>query len=420
MTTFRLWPGNPALAASSYSGPFEAGITWQVTQGGMWLQGYWWYVPAGGATSPQEFCLYCLTSSSAGTLMPAATVTSGALTAGTWNYVPLAAPVPVAIATPYMAATGFTANGTFASQSSQFGTGGPYVSGLANGPLTAFSDATGGGTLGTGNPWGGMPQGTFGTASADPTAHMPVGGSNSASFGLDVQVSTVAPPGYRGPWSLYPGTVAARAGASPDTAVPYGVAVEVACTAACTVTAIRYYSPSAATVLASWCGVWDVATTTCIGEQLSPSWSGAAGSGWVAASLPAPVTLVPGRRYKLQVNVTVSSVATLKDAADPWGPAGSLSGGIASGPVTAVPLATASSAWNYSNNAAGSPPYSDGTAVTHAQSTFSQTVAGYSGRPPYPLLWANAGTGSGTQDYFVDGVFYNLASSGLLMAAGIT
>ena len=64
-----------------------------------------------------------------GALIPAATVTSAALTAGQWNYIPLAAPLPLAIGACYNACTGFT--GSFPVTNNQFGSGEPYAAGIA-------------------------------------------------------------------------------------------------------------------------------------------------------------------------------------------------------------------------------------------------------------------------------------------------
>lgn len=418
MTTSSLYSHSGSLATSTSSVPFIAGIGFQATSGIVWLQGYWWY--AGGAISPQKFALWCVTGGTtygggiAGSVVPGSTVTSGTLTANAWNYVPLPSPVPLSVGCPYVAATGLTINGAFAAVNNQFSSGGPYGSGLASGALLAFGDSTAGGT--NGNPWGGWPNGLFATGQGtDPAAYMPRAGSNSANFGIDVQVSDAAPPGFTGPWTFYPSATVARPPTTPDAAAPYGVAVEGLCTAPARLTGIMVYSPAAATVLPAWCGAWDVATQQCVAENLAPPWSGGIGSGWVQSPV-APVTLVPGRRYRFQVNVTTNSVAVAKDAGDPWGPSGALRNGIAAGPVTAVPLSNASSAYNYNNNPGGTPPYSDGTLLAHGQSVFSQTVAGWSGRPPFPVLWANGGGGgSGTQDYLVSPVCYSAAGSALML-----
>lgn len=425
MTSYTLFPSRPALAAGSSSPtPFIAGISFRA---GGWLEGYWWYVPPGGPTAAQKFALWCITGGpgagtpTAGSVVAGSVVLpadSGPLTAGAWNFIPLAAPIPLAIATPYMAATGFSITSVFTDVPNQFGSGDPFASGITNGPLFGFSDATGGGTAGTGNPWQ-LPQGSFSIAGSDPAVIMPAGSSNSGNFGIDVQVSDTVPAGYRGPFSFYPNTAAASVAVAGDAAVNYGVAVEGLASSAVSCATVRYFSPKTATQLATWCGVWDVATQTLISSNPAPSWSGAAGSGWVQASLPVPARIGAGKRFKLHVHngASVPGVCFAKDTTDRWG-TGLLAGGIAAGPVTAPGLSGASDAWNYNNNPAGTPPYSDGTHLAHGQSTFSQTAPG-TATPPYPLLWASGGTADGTQDYFVDGVFSLASGSGLLMASGL-
>lgn len=422
MAVYSLFPTRPVVTTATSSVPFICGTSFEVTSGGCWFPGYWWY--AGGATAPQKFCLHCITggpgagTSTASVVVPGSVVTSGALTANSWNYVPLATPIPICIATPYMAATGFTISGAFANQHNMFGTGDPYVSGITSGPLFGFSDSTGGGTAGTGNPWQ-IAQGTFATsAGTDPTAHLPTASGNSSFYGIDVSISDTAPSGWTGPFSFYPGTAWASVAATADLGVNYEVALEGIANQAVTCTAVRYFSFPGVSQLATWIGVWDVASKTLLASSSSPSWSGAAGSGWVQASLPVPASIGAGKRFKIAVYNGNSSAGTCftKDTTDRWG-TGLLANGIVNGPITAPGLSNASSAYNYNNNPAGNPPYSDGTLLSHGQSIFGQTAAGGSS-PPYPLLWASAGTADGTQDYFIDGLFY-LAPSGLLMASYI-
>ena len=141
--TYRLFPStNGPSSPVSYSGPFMAGILFKVTTGGCWFDGYWWWVsPSGQSTSAQKFALWSVYNGGVGTLIPAATVTSGALTAGQWNYVPLATRIPLAIGACYNACTGLSGN--FPDTQSQFGSGEPYSAGIVNGPLSAFSDQSG-------------------------------------------------------------------------------------------------------------------------------------------------------------------------------------------------------------------------------------------------------------------------------------
>src|SRR5512146_3058124 len=77
----------------------------------MWFDGYWIWVPGtNGDTVSRSFALWNVTGNGAATLVSPATVAaSGTLTAGQWNYVPLAGPVQLAIGTTYNACTGWTA-----------------------------------------------------------------------------------------------------------------------------------------------------------------------------------------------------------------------------------------------------------------------------------------------------------------------
>ena len=135
INTYRLFPNtNGPSSPVNYGGPFLAGVLFEVTTSGTWFQGYWWWVcPSGQSTAAQKFALWNVTSGASGTLIQNSVVTSGPLTAGQWNYVPLSTPVPLAIGTCYNATTGFT--GSFPNTQNQFGSGDPYGSGIVAGPL---------------------------------------------------------------------------------------------------------------------------------------------------------------------------------------------------------------------------------------------------------------------------------------------
>ena len=108
----------------------------------MWFEGFWWWVcPSGQPTSSQQFALWNVTREGIGTVIPGSVATSGELTAGQWNWVPLSAPVQLAIGTSYNACTGFT--GGFPNTNDQFGADGPFAAGIVNGSLSAYSDADG-------------------------------------------------------------------------------------------------------------------------------------------------------------------------------------------------------------------------------------------------------------------------------------
>ena len=332
--TYRLFTtiAGPSVPVS-YSGPFIAGINVGVTIGGCWLTGYWWWVcPSGQSTAAQMFALWCLSSAGAGSLIADGTVTSGALTAGQWNYVPLAAPVPLAIGATYVAATGFSGN--FPDTSGQFGSGDPFAAGIVNGPLTAFSDASG--SLPT--PFG-TDQGVFSVAGTDPTAAMPAYGTDSSNFWVDVQVSTSAPAGTS--YRLWPNLPALPGNVNSDTS-SYTLATEFELTEPCTLDNIWFYSQAGAAALPVRCAIWDVGSQSEVPgtDNNPPAWSGAAGSGWVSCSYSG-VTL-PAGDYKVAVFYGGGSqwyVATNGY----WGSGGVGGNGITTGPVTAPASSAATS-----------------------------------------------------------------------------
>jgi hypothetical protein len=340
----------PPGLTSYNSTPFQAGTMFSVLAGGMWLEGYWWWVPPGGDVAAQKFCLWNRYSASAQGLIPAATVTSGPLTAGAMNYVPLAAPVQIAIGTLYIAATGWQpgSSGGFPDSGSQFGSGQLYSGGVTNGPLTAWSDTPNGGSYGFSAPsmnWG-MNQGLFGTGAAgtngDPVLNFPGSQSNSSNFWVDVQVSDTAPADYGGSYRIWPNRYGAE-GTGVDTAANYILATEFTLSAACTLDNIWFYSPPGVTQLPTQCAIWDVATQTMVSGTLktAPGWSGAAGSGWVSASYSG-VTL-PAGDYKVSVWNGNATPAGFNEYSPQWFTTGYGGSGITTGPLTVPDAATATS-----------------------------------------------------------------------------
>ena len=357
----------------SYGGSFLAGIQFQVTAGGMWFEGYWWWVcPSGQPTSAQKFALWNVTELG-GTLIPDSVVTSGALTSGQWNWVPLSVPLPLAVGTCYNACTGFT--GSFPNTNDQFGAGDPYAAGLVNGPLTAYSDTDG--SLRT--PYG-TSQGVFGVAGTDPSVNMPGSGSNSANFWMDLQVSDTAPTGYSGSYRLWPNNWDAEAGTLADDAFNYVVATEVHLSQSCTLNKIWYYSPPGVAQLATECGVWDMSTQKLVAENTSPSWSASAGSGWISCAFTG--VTVPAGKYKVAVyNGVATPVPWSAKRLNYWD-IGAGQNGITNGPLYAPQLADASTANIY-----------NGTGQESGQCTFAVG-------PPnqYPDLYDDGHA----QNYWVD------------------
>lgn len=332
--TYRLFPStNGPSSAVAYGGAFLAGVLFQVTTGGTWLDGFWWWVcPSGQPTSPQKFALWALYNVGDGALVPAATVTSGPLTAGQWNYVPLATPVPLAPGACYNVCTGFS--GGFPNTNNQFGAGDPYSAGIVTGPLSAFSDQSG--TLPAPLM---MPQSVFGVAGTDPTVNMPSVGYQSANFWMDLQVGTSPPAGTS--YRLWPSYPTLPGVASIDT-VGYTLANEFQLSQSCTLNKIWFYSGPGATALPTRCAIWNVGSQTEVAgtDNSSPSWSGSAGSGWVACAYSG-VTLSPGD-YK---------VAAFSPGGSPWfqvtpgywNDGGPGTNGIRSGPLNAPGTSNATS-----------------------------------------------------------------------------
>jgi hypothetical protein len=311
-TTYRLFPSTDGPAsAASYKGSFISGVQFEVTTGGCWLEGYWWWVCQSGGqpTSAQEFALWQVYTDvgSAGNLIPSGTVRSGSLRTGAWNYVALTQPVPLAVGATYIAATGV--NGPFPATNGAFGAGQPYAAGITDGPLFAYSDAGGSAPAPTG-----LAQAVFSTAGSDPTVEMPAGGSSSSNFWVDVQISTSAPSGasYR-LWPNYP--VIAGQPANDPFAQSFGT--EFWLSEACTLDKLWFYSPpSTADVtisqLPTACAIWsvpasvgDTASMISGTEVTTPAWSGNPGTGWVCVDYTG-VTLEPGH-YKATIYCGVNA-----------------------------------------------------------------------------------------------------------------
>ena len=334
MTAYRLFssvsgPSSPV----SYTGPFLAGVVFQVTTGGVWFDGYWWWVcDTGQPTGAQTFALWAVYDDGTGALVPAATVKSDTLTAGQWNYVPLPTPLPMAIGACYNACTGFT--GGFPNTNNEFGSGQAYSAGIVNGPLSAFSDQSG--TLPA--PFS-MTQGIFGVAGADPTATMPVQGYQSGNFWMDLQVTDTAPAG--GSYRLWPSYPTIPATTNEDN-LEQTFGTEFLLSEPCDLNNIWYYSPPSVSppTLPTICAIWDAQTRQVVSstQNNSPSWSGEAGSGWVASAYSG-VTL-PAGDYKVTVYTPGGSDNFYQETEDYWG-TGAGAHGIVSGPLTAPNTADA-------------------------------------------------------------------------------
>lgn len=367
MTSYRLMDGvsgrpgtgssvtQPPAASTSYSGPYGTGTLFSVTRT-CWFQGYWWYVAdAAQSAVAQKFALWL--PSSVGTpqyLVPGSVVTSGTLSLG-WNWVPLATPMLLSVNWPYRAVTAFSNN--FPLTNSQFNAGEPYAAGIVNGPLNGYS-----GTTGTNlPPWSiAGPQCSFQTSSSDPTVLAGYPAQDDAGFNgwLDLQVTDTPPPGAA--YSLWPNLPFADVVATGDSGNGYTMATEFSLSEACKLTKIRFWSAPGAGGLPSRCAIWDVASQTVVAgtDKTSPSWSGAAASGWVYVDYSsAGVTLAGGKNYKVAV-YSAQVTGGWRSATTPfWAAGGTFSpvgqNGITIGPISAPNTASATppgqDSWNGPN-----------------------------------------------------------------------
>jgi hypothetical protein len=378
-------PGNGPATPSSYSGPYLTSTLFKVTQDNLWIEGFWWWVcPSGQSTAAQVFALWQYVNG--GATYTGITATSGTLTAGAWNYIPLAAKYPLSKNISYGATTGF--NNSFPETDSQYGgSPGPYSAGITNGPLFAYSDKAANG--GTAPPPFSYGQSLFGTFGNNPLTATAGSGFNSANFWMDVQVSDVGVPGtsYR-LWPNMPTPPTTQL----DTAGNFTLGTEFWLSQPCKLNKIWFYSPPGVTQLPTECGIWSVATQTLIPgtDNASPAWSGAAGSGWI--SCPYSGITLPGGGAKYKVTVlNGAGTAAVWNAASVayWNTATSGGNGITAGPLSAPNLANATSP--------GQDTYNNGILFT------------------YPLTYDNVGTGD---NYWVDVEVTPVASgSGLLMAS---
>lgn len=297
-------PASPPVTSTTFGNPIVIGAGFQATAGSIYLAGYrYWVADTAGNHGPQKFALW---QANSGALtyaaVPAGTVTSGALVTGAWNTVLLAEPVPLTQDANYLALTGMTGNFNFTS--GFWTTGGAGAAGLANGPLHLWSDASGTDS----DPYN-NPQDAFSASgTADPSVTTPAGGDSAFNGWVDIVLTDAGPasPTYR----IWPSLPVAENpfGSASDSAV---VATQVTVSAAAVVANLWHYSPPNATALPTRCGIWAVAGQSAIADVTSPSWSGAAGSGWVSCSnFPAGVILSAGAQYK---------AATFRDASgDVW------------------------------------------------------------------------------------------------------
>lgn len=383
-------PGNGPSTATAFSGSYMAGLMFQVTQPAMWFNGYYlWVCNTGQSTSPVQCALWNASSSSGGILVPNTTVTSGTLTAGQWNFIPLPTPVPIAIGTPYC--TAISINGAFPDTTHQFGSGNTYVNGITNGPLLAYSDSGSGGSNPAPYTLHQMP---FSTSFAVPTTAMPTVNNLNDNLWVDVQVSDTGPAGYAGSYRLWPNKLDSSPSSGLDTNLPFSLATEVRLDRPCSVSWIWFYSyPGATGGLPTTARVWRISGQAMMIANTSPSWvkpdgvtPAVQGGGWAKCAVSG---VLPAGQYKV-------SYYNANGASGPWSPreygywlTGSGASGISWGPISSPAQGSANTAYVYQPNPASTPPYTDGSTQEPSNGTFSHDG------DPYPYLAVDYHTSSG-------------------------
>lgn len=193
MTSYTLFaPGTSGAGSSIASGTsFVFGLSFEVTNSGMQLDGWWWWVAdASQNTAAQDFGLWIETGNGTGTYVAGSKKTSGTLSVG-WNFISAASPIALTSGVSYRAVCTVTpgvGGHPFSSMSGYFTNGSSGGNGIVNGPLTGFSD---GGTGGTNKDPTGTGQMTNFSGGTDVTTQYPTATSHSW-YGLDVQVSTAS------------------------------------------------------------------------------------------------------------------------------------------------------------------------------------------------------------------------------------
>lgn len=394
MATYRLFPStNGPAAATAHTGSFISGVTWTVTQGGMWFTGYWWWVCASGqATTPVKCALWSLLNGSGGLVIPGSVVTSGTLTVNAWNYIALPNPVQVAIGDTLVAAIGV--NGAYPDTPNSFGAGQTYANGITQGPLRAFSAPSGTYPSGWGNP-----QGCMSTAGNDPSTTIPLTATGTDNLWVGVQVSDTAAPTYTGTWRLWPHMAAATSYTQPNTTDNLTVGTEIDITARATVNNIWFYSPAGTAQLPTQVSIWTMTqgglNGTAIVDVVNPTWSGVAGSGWISTPIPGNVVLPIGKYRVSAYNDTITPDQWSAFYTGYWGVYSGQTNqavgasGIVAGPMTAPPSATAQTAFSFNGAGATEP---------------GQSVFAYGPPNTFPNFYIGINSPGGAlfQNYWVD------------------
>jgi Domain of unknown function (DUF4082) len=127
-------------------------------------------------------------------------------------------------------------------------------------------------------------------------------------------------------------------------------------------TGIWWFSPSGAVDLPTACGIFQVNNTTLVAgtSNVSPSWSGAAGSGWVKCSYNGAVTLFANTAYKVVISHDAGN--NYYGATAHYWDSGTGQNGLTSGPITAV---------NNAGGDGGQDTYATASSLTYPSASFN-------------------------------------------------
>jgi hypothetical protein len=319
MGIYRLFPSTNGPDTPVGTTPFNfiSGMTFFVTAEA-WFQGYWWWVCGSTQfTTPVKCALWLIDYSGNPHLVPNSVVTSGTLTAGQWNWIPLPTPIALSLggspdypstSSPsdaagggqYVAAIGV--NGPFPDTSNYWGSGQPGGNGITNGPLSAYSSGTGNLSMPYYNQGIFGNQGVFSTSGSDPSVTCPGSGSGTDNFWVDVQVSdySAAPSGTS--LRLWPSLPQPYGSPNADTGLTMsGTAFSLS--QPCTLNKIWMFNPPGSTGFPTRVGIFSSSTHTEISgtDNSSPAWldpgggTASYGDGWIYVDYStAGVTLAAG------------------------------------------------------------------------------------------------------------------------------
>ena len=142
----------------------------------------------------------------------------------------------------------------------------------------------------------------------------------------------------------------------------YTFGVQFSVSQVATLTGIWFYSPGSASDLPATIALYAVSGASLVHSE-TPSWSGAAGSGWVRAPFSSPPSLTASTSYKGTVLHTGSGnwyAAT----AHYWDTTGPGAGGISNGPLSAP---------NNAGGDGGQDTFNIGASLTYPPSSFNAT-----------------------------------------------